>query len=302
MSRTDYTLKSDAEFRQLVAPPTPAEQISLEEEILSPDRSRRILIWNGAILVDYTYYEYCELLQLPYDTISLPCNTREEAVAWICNNQLKRTELTTEMRRYLIGKWSEAEILLTAKKHRQPNGRPEIGNSQFAARNRIGTENRIAATTVWKYENYAKALDSMRQIVPETIEAHLAGQFKISLERADVMSKLSPEKLRDECQQIIAEIQLDTPTTWKKRLLSDDTPPHAEAKKKRTIKDMPEYDPDSEISSLALTIPSWISTISRVNRVTDITKTSPAARIRLREELKLLKRTANTMLRKVKEN
>ena len=281
---------------------TPVEQEALEEELFSPDRNRRILIWHNTLLVDYTYYEYCEMLQLPYEAVSIPYVSMEEVIAWICKKQLERPELTTEMRRYLIGKLSEAELALLNAKPRTPTGRPEFGNSQFAARSKISKEYGIAPTTVWKYEIYAKSLDKMRKTVPETIDSHLAGDFKISLDRAEAMSQLSPEKLRDECQQIIAEMQLDITTTWKKRLLPQKNHTRADAKKKPTIKDMPKYDPDSEISSLTLTIPSWISTINRVNSVTDIDLTTPEARARLRESLKLLKRTANTLLRKTKED
>ena len=94
MQHTAYTLKIDPEFRRLVPPPTLEERKALEEEILNPDRSRVIRVWYNTILVDYTYYEYCQLLQLPYETAGIPYVSREEVLAWICENQLQRPELT----------------------------------------------------------------------------------------------------------------------------------------------------------------------------------------------------------------
>ena len=52
-----------------------------------------------------------------------------------------------------------------------------------------------------------------------------------------------------------------------------------------SIKDMPQYDPDSEVASLALTIPSWISSMKRVSNASDMSKVSDNAKARLRNEL-----------------
>ena len=52
-----------------------------------------------------------------------------------------------------------------------------------------------------------------------------------------------------------------------------------------TIKDMPAYDPDGEVCSLALTIPSWIGSINRTQSVSDFTKVSESAGAKLIYEL-----------------
>lgn len=51
------------------------------------------------------------------------------------------------------------------------------------------------------------------------------------------------------------------------------------------IKDMPTYDPDGEVCSLALTIPSWISSIDRTQSVSDFEKVSESAGAKLIYEL-----------------
>ena len=51
------------------------------------------------------------------------------------------------------------------------------------------------------------------------------------------------------------------------------------------IKQTPVYDPDSEISGLYLTIPSWITSIKRSCSKADFSKISPEAKARLREQL-----------------
>ena len=69
-----------------------------------------------------------------------------------------------------------------------------------------------------------------------------------------------------------------------------------------SIKNMPTYDPDAEIVSLSLTVPSWTSSILRVRDVTNIAETSPEARCRLREALISLKSITDKMLYVLRED
>jgi len=64
---------------------------------------------------------------------------------------------------------------------------------------------------------------------------------------------------------------------------------------------MPAYDPDAEISSLTLTIPSWVSSLNRTLSIADFNKASEKAKIKLQNELKNLEYTVNVMLLAVEE-
>ena len=48
---------------------------------------------------------------------------------------------------------------------------------------------------------------------------------------------------------------------------------------------MPKFDPDAELSSLSLTIPSWCSSIERVMNVTDFQRSSKEGKKRLKVQL-----------------
>lgn len=72
-------------------------------------------------------------------------------------------------------------------------------------------------------------------------------------------------------------------------------PPKAE------IKNMPKFDPDAEISSLSLTIPSWISSIERVKMVSGITGSTVSAREKLTHTLLDLRTSIDDMLECIKK-
>ena len=68
-----------------------------------------------------------------------------------------------------------------------------------------------------------------------------------------------------------------------------------------SVKDMPEYDPDAEISSLTLTIPSWKSSIERAKNTADLAIVSPQAKDNLAQALRELRNTIADMLSEVED-
>ena len=67
------------------------------------------------------------------------------------------------------------------------------------------------------------------------------------------------------------------------------------------IKNMPVFDPDAEVSSLAFTIPSWCSTIGRTQRCANLKCVSAVAKMRLIGQLETLKAQADVLLNSLKE-
>ena len=69
----------------------------------------------------------------------------------------------------------------------------------------------------------------------------------------------------------------------------------------QSVKDMPAYDPDAEIHSLALTIPSWINSMERLHMTINPAEVSVNAYRELAEELDNLKSAVETMMAVIKE-
>ncbi len=67
------------------------------------------------------------------------------------------------------------------------------------------------------------------------------------------------------------------------------------AKTNVNIRQMPEYDPDSEVNSLCLTIDSWISSIQRVRGSENFPKITNTASLKLMRKLTVLEHTINTI-------
>ncbi len=68
-----------------------------------------------------------------------------------------------------------------------------------------------------------------------------------------------------------------------------------------SVKDMPAFDPDSEVASLSLTIPSWNSSIDRIFTKTNLHVISDKARTQLRTELLALRDSVDIVLLAIEE-
>ena len=104
-------LKIDPEFQNQISPLTDDEFKQLEENILKEGKLLSPLIVWGNTLVD-GHNRYAILQKHPeicFSTMPLRLANREEALAWICKNQLGRRNLSPEQKRYLLGKQYESE-------------------------------------------------------------------------------------------------------------------------------------------------------------------------------------------------
>jgi len=324
------TLTIDPEFKQLIPPLLQTERKQLEENILRDGCREPIALWGNTIIDGHNRYEICRKHNLPFDTVQVSINNREEAIAWICANQLGKRNISDESRRYLIGKRYAMEKILGAHNSAglnqyskeevraemwpEPPGKkkevrakllpePQYDRTASRTRERLGKEYHISHSTVLKYENYSEALDYLSGIVPELISKVLSGQVKISQENVLELAKLPPQEIKRMGAQISKRNGLFVGYSDARRVI----PPKPEAVVKPiytpnvSIKNMPEYDPDAEVSSLTLTIPSWVSSIIRTRSIADLNKVTPEAKSKLEKGLLGLKETVDELLNIIKE-
>ena len=189
-------LKIDPEFQSQIPPLTDDEFKQLEENILKEGKLISPLIIWGNTLVD-GHNRYAILQKHPeiyFSTMPLRFENREEAVAWICRNQLGRRNFTPEQKKFLIGKQYSVE-------HRKPGGN---GNNQYttatqeavqeelcqidtipptatdtSVRKQIATRNNVSESYVVRSEKFMRGVEIMEQMMPGTKEKILSGQFKV---------------------------------------------------------------------------------------------------------------------------
>ena len=192
----------DPEFESYVPPLTQEEFDLLEENILCMHRVMEpIIVWNRNIIVDgHNRYRIARKHpEIPFDTVALGVDTREEVLDWICRMQLGRRNLTSEQRKFLIGKQYENEKHPHGGDRRSEEARSTGQNDHLKSgetvRARIARERGTSESYVKRAEQYAKGLDLMDEAVPGICNEILMGIRKIpeteiaAIARTDVFGR-----------------------------------------------------------------------------------------------------------------
>jgi len=309
MKKKIFNLKIDNEFKKLIPPLTIKELYQLEENLIRDGCREPICVWNNIILDGHNRYEICSRLQIPFFIQEIEIHSHEEAIAWICENQLGRRNISASTRKYLIGKRYEMEKIVgirnvdginqyTPKEVRSKSlTKPRVHYSTVRTRERLANEYHISDGSVYRYGVYAQSMDKLFKVVPEVYSQVLAGKIKIKHTHVSALTKLPEQTIKGLCRILYEnedefERIMEEHITLKKHI----APAHETPKPLVSVKNMPSYDPDAEISTLSLTIPSWISSINRTGAAIDLSKVSDTARIKLKKELLVLKKTTESML------
>lgn len=207
-------------------------------------------------------------------------------------------------KKYLIGKKYDAEKILTARQLSSTN-KSHISGASIAAK-KVSEECNVAMATVHKYSAYSHALDIIDEKVPDLVKRVRSGQLWISQANIIELSGLSKEQLLSLNNYILAEkIEHLSYHDMKRELLWNNYAKPMSEKKSSvpipSIHNLPQFDPDAEIASLTLTIPSWNSSIERVLKVSDFKIASDTAKNKLKYQLMCLISTTNNILKKLEE-
>ena len=324
----------DEEFQDLIRPLTNEEYRLLEESILKDGCRDPIIIWQGIIVDGKNRYMICRQWDKPYKTTEKQFSCREEAMSWICANQLGRRNLSEEMRRYLIGKRYEMEKQIK-RTNNQPlwepikksDGTAESTKDMYDANGhlrdyrarmknptaeRIGEEYHISHGTVEKYGRYSRAVDTISEVSPELAPQILEGSLKVSHDNIIALSKLDSQNMHRYARQLQSSPgepylrYMDTRKRLSGMVVSQSQAPASPTKPRQPqipihtgIKNMPEYNPDAEVTGLTLTVPSWGSSIYRVLNQSDLQSTTPQARDKLVIALSELQKAVKALLKAI---
>ena len=292
-------LKIDKEFKTLIPPLSPKEYEQLEANIIADGCREPIVIWNGYIIDGHNRYEICKKHNIGYKVKEMSFESRDEAVVWICTNQLGRRNIAEETRKYLIGIQYETEKVINKKKNAMGRNQYSSGASQDTTEHplntgvrtaqRIADENHISSGTVQKYGIYAKSLDIIEEKCPDLVSKILSGKYKISHESVCELAKKTSDELKKISHKMsrnqMPYIKYCNSRSVIKNSETEVSMPNSSTASIGSIKKMPVYDPDSEITRLTLTIPSWISSIQKTRSSIKINEASESAKDKLMQSL-----------------
>ena len=205
-------LKIDPEFQSQIPPLTDDEFKQLEENILKEGKLLSpLIVWNNTLVDGHNRYEIVqEHPEISFSTMPLRFENREEAIAWICRNQLGRRNLSPEQKRYLLGKQYEAEKK-AAKIFRgnqytlaKKSGGTHDDNHHSGKKtcDRIAEENGVSRASVLRASHYTRGIDIADNLSPGIKQKVFSGEVKFTNEEMSKLVLSSPDKRQD----VFAEI------------------------------------------------------------------------------------------------
>lgn len=298
----------DPELERLIPRISEDEKELLEKSILEEGCREPLYIWNNTILDGHNRYQICTQHHVPYRVVSVPVSSRDEAIVWICINQMGRRNISDETRHYLIGKRYEAEKRIGTK---NPIGRnqyslkedaPPIGEQpKVSARDhytsvRIGQEYGLGHHSIEQYGRYARDIDRINDVAPELSSKILSGDLYVSMGNVTEIAHLTEKQIQAVSDNIVPErhghIQHEEIMKCLGKIEARQQRAQRQANIRdipvivgQTVKDIPEYNPDSAISSLTLTMPTWISSMNRTFETANLALVTETARSALKQEL-----------------
>lgn len=280
-----HGLTIDPAFSTLIHPLSNEERLQLEENILRDGCIDPIVVWNNVIVDGHNRYSICKKHQIPFAVKEMTFSCKEEAVAWICANQLGRRNISIETRRYLIGKQYEAEVVARKviskagnnqyqTKYIDPKKTGHGAKSQKdhklnSTAQRIAEQHKISRRSVDRCIAFTKAIDLLETHNPKLAEDIMSGNHKFSLEKISDLAKAESQHPQ------VSETPMNRSGIDSRK----------GSGLKPSVKDMPKYDPDREATTLSLTVPSWKESIDRVISVIDLDSVSEGAKKQMRKAL-----------------
>lgn len=273
-----YKLKIDEEFQKLIPELTKEESDTLEELLLKEGCREPICVWNDYIIDGHNRYFLCHKNNIPFNFQEVPdLKTKEDVLDWMCANQLGRRNISEKTRMYLIGKRFNLE-----KKGVQGNNNA-TGINQYSIKEKIeksktseklAEEYNVSPVSIYRYARFANAIDNISKKESTLANRILNGQIKFT--RADV-NNLSNQTEKDlgNINKKLSKHKIGKSSLAKNKLLA----------KFKQASAIPDYDPDSDVISLALTIPYWIDSVDRIINKKDIKDVSKNAKWKLITEL-----------------
>ena len=205
-------LKIDPEFQSQIPPLTDDEYKQLEENILKEGKLiSPLIVWNNTLVDGHNRYAILQKHpEIYFSTMPLHFANREEALAWICKNQLGRRNLSPEQKRYLLGKQYEAEKKAAkifrgnqytlAKKSGGDHG--DNHHSGKKTCDRIAEENGVSRASVLRASHYTRGIDIADNLSPGIKQKVFSGEVKFTNEEMSKLVLSSPDKRQD----VFAEI------------------------------------------------------------------------------------------------
>ena len=194
----------DEEFRFLLPALDDDTFARLEESLLQNGCRDALVLWNGIIIDGYNRYTICVKHDIPFNTIDMEFDSREDVLIWIITNQVSRRNLTPIQLSHFRGVHYRAEKKSQSEnsRHAQNSAKRQNDVLQKSTAKLLADRYKVSPRTIDRDAKTAAAIDAIGEESPEVKRMILAGEVKINRDILKDFSSLPKDELSDTAAEI----------------------------------------------------------------------------------------------------
>ncbi len=291
-------LLADETFRALNIPISSVSRKEMERKIRKGESVEPIISWKGYIV---TGYEQDDLLLKYHRSVSTKemfFPRKSDAVAWLCQQQLKRADLVWTAKAWLISRLYEAlrdvanrQVAREEFQYRQLSPSSHVHEpfeqpkESGVILRQLGVEYNYHKETIRRYVHFGRQLDVLEGMVPGIRVRILTGELDVMIRHMPALVQMPIEDLKEMAENRKCKALLPPSALIIKEEIRKDARQKTNIHVEPGIKQMPEFDPDAELNGLRYTIPAWKKAILRTTTRTDFSRISDAGKKSLKSAL-----------------
>ena len=193
----------DEEFMRLMPPLNDNEFCSLENDILVHGCMNPLVLWDNILIDGHNRYQIVKKHNLPFNTISLEFNSRDEAISWMITIQIFRRNLTPMQLTYYRGLQYNIEKKIQGGDRRSQDiskgqNVPLIENTA----ERLSEQYKVTSRTIRRDGQIAEVLVAIGKESQEAKNSILTGDTKINRKQLREMVSASEEEIVNTAKEI----------------------------------------------------------------------------------------------------
>lgn len=190
----DISIYVDPEFKNLIPSLKNEEREKLEESIIQDGCRDPLVLWGNTLIDGHNRYEICQEHNIPFNTVQMEFDSRDDAKLWMMNNQLARRNISSFQRIEIVRQFED--IVKAKAKGRMLAGKadPVVNLPQAKARDELGEIAGVSGST------YDRAVEVMETAPEPVIEA--ARKNALSINAAYQVTKMEPEAQEEISERI----------------------------------------------------------------------------------------------------
>ena len=178
----------------------------LEQTLLAHGARDSLVLWNDILIDGYNRFKICTEHNIPFTTVSMEFDDREDVRDWIIWNQLGRRNLTPLETSHYRGVLFNSTKRKRGSNNQYPgkNSRLQsagVKTSSLTARE-IGERFKVSKDTIERDGRVAIALDAIAEVSLEAKRKVLSGEIAVDRSKLQRLSRASKEEIEAVANQI----------------------------------------------------------------------------------------------------